>query len=186
MTFEEVLEKLKSVYTFMPIGDMKVLYDYARKVPRGGTILEVGTASGSSAFILALASKPSCSVFTIDPVANPNFFRDREELGLKEKVQFFHSVSKEVIEKWDKEIDLLFIDGMHNYEGVTTDIEGFVKWLKKGGVVIIHDYSMYRNTIGAAVDDAITKEQITKIDLIENECEKGVVGIFIGKRGSNI
>jgi len=186
MTFEEVLDKLKSVYTFMPVGDMRVLYDYAKKVPRGGIILEVGTASGSSAFIMALASKPSCLIFTIDPVANPNFFRDREELKLKEKVRFFHNTSSEVIEWWDKRVDLIFIDGLHNYEGVTTDIGGFVKWLKQGGFVIIHDYSLYRNTIGTAVDDAITKGQITKIELVDNMCDKGVVGIFIGKRGSNI
>ena len=39
----------------------------------------------------------------------------------------------------DKEIDILLIDGDHSYEGVKADYERYVPFVKKGGLILIHD-----------------------------------------------
>jgi len=36
-------------------------------------------------------------------------------------------------------IDLLFIDGDHRYEGAKADWERFSRWMRPGGLVVMHD-----------------------------------------------
>jgi len=36
-------------------------------------------------------------------------------------------------------IDVIFIDGLHLYEQVVTDVENSLKYLNKGGVILVHD-----------------------------------------------
>jgi len=40
----------------------------------------------------------------------------------------------------NKSIDLVFIDGEHTYEAVTTDIRCWLPKLRKGGIIAGHDY----------------------------------------------
>jgi hypothetical protein len=63
-------------------------------------------------------------------------------------------------------IDLLFIDGIHNYEGVMGDFGRFN--LKRDGIVIFHDYYLYRDTIGKAVDELEQDGKIEKIEIIDS------------------
>lgn len=50
--------------------------------------------------------------------------------------------SKEI--PWDKEIDILFIDGDHSYEMAKSDFERFEKFLKPGGLIFMHDVLVER------------------------------------------
>jgi len=45
---------------------------------------------------------------------------------------------------WDKEVDILFIDGDHSYEGVKADFEKYVPFVKKGGLIYMHDVNHHR------------------------------------------
>jgi hypothetical protein len=45
----------------------------------------------------------------------------------------------EIAKIWDKEIDILHIDGLHAYEAVKNDFETWSKFLKEDGVIIMHD-----------------------------------------------
>src|SRR5439155_14171371 len=48
--------------------------------------------------------------------------------------------STELGHQFDKEIDLLFIDGDHSYEAVRADLEVWLPKLKDDGIVAFHDY----------------------------------------------
>jgi len=47
--------------------------------------------------------------------------------------------SGNVVKKWKRRINLLFIDGNHEYISVLKDYVNWSKHLKKGGVIIFHD-----------------------------------------------
>jgi predicted O-methyltransferase YrrM len=38
-----------------------------------------------------------------------------------------------------KEVDFVFIDGDHSYEGVKTDFEMFSRLVRRGGIIALHD-----------------------------------------------
>ena len=40
---------------------------------------------------------------------------------------------------WNQSIDVLFIDGSHEYNDVKADFEAFYPKVKKGGIIAFHD-----------------------------------------------
>ena len=59
-------------------------------------------------------------------------------------------------------IDVIFIDGLHLYEQVVTDIENSLKYLNPGGVILVHDCNPL--TANAAVR-AYTSEEVAAMNL---------------------
>lgn len=55
----------------------------------------------------------------------------------KEHWTFYHQASMDV--KWDKEIDILLIDGEHTYKAVKEDYEKYEPFVRPGGLIILHD-----------------------------------------------
>ena len=56
---------------------------------------------------------------------------------------------KEAIQKFEvQSIDLLHIDGSHEYETVKMDFESWLPKLKKGGVILVHDILVEREDFG--------------------------------------
>ena len=51
---------------------------------------------------------------------------------IEEKVTIFFSNNK-------KKFDLIFIDGLHEYQQVRKDILNSIKCLKEGGFILVHD-----------------------------------------------
>jgi len=100
-------------------------------------ILEMGTSAGYSALWLAsAASQYGGKVYTIE-IAKPKirmakkFFK---KSGLNQFIKLIEGEIKEVLKKWNKKIDLVFLDAdKHNYLNYIKQIEPF---LKKGSVVI--------------------------------------------------
>ena len=167
----------------MPEKDRSVLYCYAKKVPDDGIIVDIGTAGGNSAFIMALASKPNVKVYTIDPSPNKNFFDWQVKLGLEEKVIFIEKTSDDAVEGWDKPIDLLFIDGEHACAFVERDIDNWGKYVKENGRILFHDFYLYPTGVMLAVGEAVARKKIRPIKVIKSfEKDGRAVGIFVGEK----
>jgi len=85
-------------------------------------------------------------------------------------------------QEFDKEIDLLFVDGVHSYNGVKNDINWFKGHMADGGVVIFHDYYLYRNTVGKAIDEAKEEGKIEKIEIVDSLYKESVrTGLYIAR-----
>jgi predicted O-methyltransferase YrrM len=62
-----------------------------------------------------------------------------DRCGLTKYVTPIKKHSLEVAKTWDKPIDILFIDGSHEYKDVKADFEAFYPHVKKNGIIAFHD-----------------------------------------------
>jgi predicted O-methyltransferase YrrM len=118
-------------------------------------IVEIGCYIGFSTihFAKALKENGSGRIISIDLFrAHPDFnipdplelaTSYRQKAGLDELITYVKGYSAEVRQDLESEIsdriDLLFIDGNHEVEGVYHDFNAYYKDLKVGGYIILHD-----------------------------------------------
>jgi predicted O-methyltransferase YrrM len=118
------------------------------------TILEIGSYLGASACCFGAALKKSRigKLFCIDTWNNDAMsegYWDTHAEFTKNTVPFAEFIipvrgfSTEVVEQVEShvtQLDLLFIDGDHSYEGVKADWEAYKHFLKPGSIVVFHDW----------------------------------------------
>ena len=68
----------------------------------------------------------------------------------------------EAAKEWELPIDLLLIDGDHEYKSVKEDIESWLPKVKNGGSVLFHDYGSWLG-VTQAVNEAIEKGLLNKV-----------------------
>jgi predicted O-methyltransferase YrrM len=138
------------IFTYTKPAELSRLLKLSLSCPRGSRVLEVGSHLGASALFLASGMKQvDGKLYCVDTWQNETmpegeqdtfaeFLRNTEVL--KEYIIPLRGRSTEVeIEKVDGQIELLFIDGDHSYEGVSGDFRHFVPLLSKSGKVAFHD-----------------------------------------------
>jgi predicted O-methyltransferase YrrM len=184
MDLQKINELIKNMNVHLCEKDKEALIKYASQVEDGGLIVDIGTAAGGSAFVMALASKPDIQVITIDPVVNRDFIGNRQSLGLEKKVFFMNETSKSVFKNWSgRMIDMIFVDGVHSYEGVKSDLKISFPYLKKDCVIAIHDIFLYDDTIGKLVDQLVNVHDIKPLETIDDIFkDERRIGMFIGTK----
>jgi predicted O-methyltransferase YrrM len=61
-------------------------------------------------------------------------------------------------------IDVIFIDGLHTYEGIKKDIEAWVPLVKSGGLVMFNDYSdIWANSVVKAINEYVNATGVTLV-----------------------
>jgi len=61
-----------------------------------------------------------------------------------ERAQFRRNYSWNVAQEWKAPLDFVFIDGDHNYQAVLRDFYDWTPFIKKGGILAVHDARMSR------------------------------------------
>jgi predicted O-methyltransferase YrrM len=122
-------------------------------------ICEIGSWKGRSAYVFASAiGKKGGIVYSIDPFngeGHPiynkeikkmnvslleNFENTMLKYGFKDCVKIIPMLSKDAISNFpEKRIDLLFIDGNHEYESVKQDFDLWSPLIPSGGTIVLHD-----------------------------------------------
>ncbi len=123
------------------IAEGALLYKYCKK-KKNGTLLEIGRKFGGSTVIMASALSTG-KLYSIDVVRHTEAEKNTESLS--GKIVFIDGNSSKC--KWEKKIDLLFIDGDHSYEGVKSDVKHFCPWVELGGYVVFHDVIGKKSTL---------------------------------------
>ena len=137
----------------------EALYELARTCRGDGAIVEIGSWKGKSTVCLGLGSRAghSARIYAIDPHADHRFgdFKTNvERAGIAELVTPIASLSQAAADDFDEPIELLFVDGSHEYDLVLEDFEKWVPKVIDGGWVAFHDTTWTkgpRKVVGQAV-----------------------------------
>ncbi len=169
----------RSIPGWLKISDARLLYAMAHHGPGRGAIVEIGSAWGKSTIALARGSKRARRepVHAIDPHTGDPWYlaetsTDGESFsslaGFRDNIRRFQvedwvipivATSMEAAETADiGPIRLLYIDGLHTYEGISADIETWVPRVIPGGLIVFDDYSNRNPGVGvrAAVDELLS------------------------------
>lgn len=152
--------EINGVMGFMVPGDVQFLMVKAATLPRGGTIVEIGSFMGLSSILMAQTllrtGNHQARIYSVDTwEGSPEHqeldaIKDRKLFDIfKDNIQkagissFIHPIRKSstiAFEDFeDGSIDLLFVDGDHSFEGCYSDLVYWFPKLRTGGVLIGHD-----------------------------------------------
>lgn len=140
------------------------------------TGVEVGVAAGQYSEVLASAN-PQMKLYSIDPWEPYHSYKDyvrqstfktmeetaREKLAVYPNCEIIKAYSMDALKQFkDESLDFVYIDANHREEFVTQDITGWIKKVRKGGIISGHDYARIRAKNGEdssnwAVIQAVTK-----------------------------
>lgn len=137
----------------------EALYELARGCTGSGVIVEIGSWKGKSTICLGLGSRAGNGVriFAIDPHADYRFgdFKTNvDRAGITDLVTPIASLSQPAADSFDEPIELLFVDGSHEYDLVLEDFEKWVPKVVDGGWVAFHDTTWTagpRKVVGQAI-----------------------------------
>jgi predicted O-methyltransferase YrrM len=135
----------------------RALWEAAGRLGSGATVVEIGSHQGRSTVILGLAARSvGATVVAIDPFVDwlgGSSIRDRFQTniaraGLGETVELVVGYSTKLRLGWTRPIDLLYIDGKHDYWTYTDDL----RWsahLPPSAEILVHDcFSSVGVTLG--------------------------------------
>src|SRR3990167_301919 len=118
--------------------DLLHLLEQAMYIPLNGIYVEIGVANGSS--LMAVSSfRPDVHCFGIEENEGCKADKNIEQERIK-NTQILWGKSEEICKTWDKEIDLLFIDGEHYMKNIFWDCLGWFPFVKQEGTIMFHDY----------------------------------------------
>jgi hypothetical protein len=139
-------------------------------------VAEIGSYAGESTIILA-DKFPQAQIWAIDPWGS-GYCCDHGELSyneepgavesrfdtntqsIKNRLKKFKGKSTDVAAHFDDgSLDMVYIDGCHEYACVVEDIKAWQPKLRNGGLLCGHDYGAHCADVIRAVDDAIGKPE---------------------------
>lgn len=108
-------------------------------------VCEIGTATGGTNFLLSQFPKSVTTMIGIDLYVKNKFMLKR--FNRNKKILHFvdgSSYETRTVEKVKcllnyRNIDVLFIDGDHSYEGAMKDYLNYSPLVKEGGIIVFHD-----------------------------------------------
>ena len=109
---------------------------------RAGYILEIGSADGGSSVVLATKAKERAGhLYCVEPKPKQRMKDNMVKYGVENHYTIIPKPSPWV--PWEAvpdNLDLLFIDGYHQLRWCLCDYHYWEPKIRKGGVIIFHDY----------------------------------------------
>ena len=128
------------------------LLDLINSLTDKENMIEIGTFTGESTVIFAQHFKKVIGIDPMlsnydsqDPTSNFDFNEVLEMFANRTKdyknIQLITKTSDDAADDFNDEVfDFVYIDGIHQYENVLSDIKNYLPKIKKGGVIGGHDY----------------------------------------------
>ncbi len=151
---EEIRTLAAAIDGWLPDFEGELLYDLARNATGRGVIVEIGSWKGKSTIWLARGAKagPRRTVYAIDPhTGSPEhrmegsvatfaeFKQNIARAGVPDIVIPILKPSEEAADVIAEPVELIFIDGAHEYERVRADFQAWFPKVIDGGVMAFHD-----------------------------------------------
>jgi predicted O-methyltransferase YrrM len=143
---EEILGSIPSGWNYPPKSHREFVEWLINRIKPKVTV-ELGVDYGYSSFLMSLCqSNPVYGIDCFDvSVHGPREDDDyqfvmsvKEKLGL-DNLEIIKGYFDDVAKTWNKEIDLLHIDGLHDYENCKNDCDIWAPLVKEDGVILFHD-----------------------------------------------
>jgi hypothetical protein len=152
---EEILGSIPSAWNVPPKGHHFFAKWLVEKVNPKVTV-ELGVDYGYSLFIWSIYNNGK--VYGIDSFSVEHHQSRVDDdyqivMDIKEKLNLDNlevmvGYFDDIASTWKKKIDILHIDGLHDYNSCKNDYETWKKFMKKTGVILFHDTISYRNDVG--------------------------------------
>lgn len=123
-------------------------------IKNASTIVEIGVFEGYNTREFALHSNDEAIVYAIDPFFKGSLgFNYGKIMAKKEwrdkkianKIKIIEGFSWDVTNKIPDNIDFIFIDGDHSFEGVKKDFDLYASKLSSNGIIALHDARIFEN-----------------------------------------
>lgn len=151
------LPRLSGIDGFLSRAEALALYRWAKQVPIGGHILEIGSWKGRSAYCLGRGARPGSFLTLVDPLdgrgekESEPVYRQHQSSSLernlrdnlrclskKVKITIIQGTSRDLLLP-SGSVDLVFLDGDHSAEAVFEDFRNLSSFLKNESLFLIHD-----------------------------------------------
>jgi len=138
-----------------------ILYQQWASLIFNGTIVEVGNHQGLSlSYIIDVCRINNNIIYAVDIYHMPEFVKNLGIWNVGSFVKLLTMPSAQSISSFeDSSLDLVLIDGNHDYEPVRQDILGFLPKIKPNGILAGHDYGSWSG-VTQAVDELLPNRQV--------------------------
>lgn len=184
MNKSELLQQIQSTEGWLSDSEAWLLFNLAKNCPPGRVIVEIGSYKGKSTTCLALGSRCGANVpvYAIDPhTGSPEHivkqgkvetFRTFEanisKAGISDLVRPIVKFSHDALADVKEPIGLLFVDGAHEYEAVTTDYQLWFPKLAAEGVIAFHDAIWWDGVAKAVSESVVPSDSLRKMRFIDS------------------
>jgi predicted O-methyltransferase YrrM len=188
-----ILEITKPIDGWLTDTEIILLYNLSLTVGTDGHVVEIGSWKGKSTIALALGIKDSGKrgyIWAIDPHEGiikigkneekstySSFIKNIKKAGIEEFVRPVVNTSAGAAKRWNKPIRLLFIDGLHDYEHVQTDIAYWSAWILNNGVIAFHDAFCGEHDVWKAIE----KYMFHRSDIVDIGTVSSILFLEFGK-----
>lgn len=172
----EILGAIPSAWNVPPTSHRGFVEWLINRIKPEVTV-ELGVDYGYSSFVMALCQdNPVYGIDCFD-ISKHGIRQDRDYefvMSLKEKLklnnlEIIKGYFDDLAKTWSKEIDLLHIDGLHDYDNCKNDCETWAPFLKEDGVILFHDTVSNPDTVGLF----FSQLEVPKVNF-KNSCGLGV------------
>jgi MMP 1-O-methyltransferase len=159
--------------------EARLLFELARECAGRGAIVEIGSWKGKSTICLGHGSRAGngATVHAIDPhTGSPEhsemfgkvwtfeeFRRNIDRAGLNDLVEPHVDFSTAVAKTFREPVDLIFIDGLHEYEGVRDDFEAWYPRVVEGGTMAFHDTTCWPGVLKLVTEALFKSRHFRKV-----------------------
>lgn len=166
ITFEDVWKYTDTIYGSFTKAEAQAMYDTLLTIPPSSVVVEIGSYCGRSSSLIgmmAMQEEKGFEFYCVDNFITPWEGKDVHAIfetnmrGIKHELMKMNSKRASHLFD-DGEIDFLFVDGDHLYEGVMADIKRWLPKVKVGGAVLFHDYNSSWEGVQNAVDQFVYKD----------------------------
>lgn len=178
------IEHIPSDVILTPLEQLACLV-LLTKALRPTTIFEIGTFRGRTALNFALNAPPDARVFTLDlppddrmDAATRTNFSDARIISESRTGRDYHGsdVEGKIVQLYGDsstfdfspyfgKVDLVYVDGAHDYDAVRIDSENAIRMLRPGGYALWDEFCNYGdyNDVTRAVIDTVPKGQVVHV-----------------------
>jgi predicted O-methyltransferase YrrM len=157
-SFDDAFRAVEHIEGWLTLEQARVLYDRASRLRPGGRIVEIGSHHGRSTIVLALGAGEGVDLVAIDPFGRPErptdtklsdaevgerdlqiFHANLARVGVAHRVRHIRRASAAALSDVVGPVDLLYVDGAHEFGPARADIVGWGARVASGGRMLIHD-----------------------------------------------